>query len=159
MAVPAALAGLALWAVTGCSAPTQPSESATTDTSTATTTGVTSAVPGPEEVTGLLAMMIDPAVPNTEKVGKVEHGELDPGLPNRMAEATRQGGTTMTITITDTRTEAPGMVAHGTWTINNSQPLPIIVNFVAVDGTWKIERQWYCQIAYSFMVTSTACPI
>ncbi len=116
------------------------------------------AVPSSEELTALLTRMIDPTVPDAEKVPDIQGIEDDPGLPNRIAESPRRNGTRIGITITSARLAPPGMLAEGTFTIDTIPPQPIIVNFVAEDGRWKIEKAWACQMAYTFMVQSTTCP-
>ncbi|MFD4438545.1 hypothetical protein ACFWPK_02050 [Nocardia sp. NPDC058519] len=115
-------------------------------------------LPSADEVGQLMRLLLDTTVPNAEKLELIQGIGSDPELPNRVADAPRQGGATITITITGTRTAPPGMLADGTASINNSPPQPIIVNFVAEDGKWKVEKAWYCQIAFSFMVASPACP-
>ncbi|WP_446221312.1 hypothetical protein ACTWPB_15130 [Nocardia sp. IBHARD005] len=115
-------------------------------------------LPSADEVEQLMRRLLDTAVPNAEKIELIQGIGSDPELPNRVADAPRQGGATITITITGTRTAPPGMLAEGTASINNSAPHPVIVNFVAEDGKWKVEKAWYCQIAFSFMVASPACP-
>ncbi|MFD3743020.1 hypothetical protein [Nocardia sp. NPDC058633] len=153
----AATAALAAMAVSA-------SCTATQDTTTAPTTVVAqeiSAAPSmldADEVEQLMRRLLDTAVPNAEKLELIQGIGSDPELPNRVADAPRQGGATIEITITGTRTAPPGMLADGTASINNSAPHPIIVNFVAEDGKWKVEKAWYCQIAFSFMVASPACP-
>ncbi|TCJ99419.1 hypothetical protein [Nocardia alba] len=115
-------------------------------------------LPSADEVGRLLYWLLDASVPNAEKLELIQGIGSDPELPNRVADAPRQSGTTVTITITGTRTAPPGMLAEGTAAVDNSPPQPIIVNFVAEDGKWKVEKAWYCQIAFSFMVASPACP-
>ncbi|MFD3506595.1 hypothetical protein [Nocardia sp. NPDC058666] len=113
---------------------------------------------GAEEIGALMARLLDTTVSNAEKLEYIQGLAADPELPNRVADAPRQGGATIAITITGTRAAAPGMLADGIVTINNIPPQPVIVNFVAEDGKWKVEKAWYCQIAFSFMVSSPACP-
>ncbi|MFC6011067.1 hypothetical protein [Nocardia lasii] len=112
----------------------------------------------PEAVTELIARLLDPTVPNSAKLDSVQGIAADPGLPNRVAESPGRNGARITVAITATRLGAPGMLAEGTGAMNDGPPQPVIVNFVAEDGTWKIEKTWYCQIAYSFMVASPLCP-
>ncbi|MFC9661918.1 hypothetical protein ACFVJ5_16930 [Nocardia sp. NPDC127606] len=115
-------------------------------------------LPSADEVGQLMHRLLDTTVSNAEKLELIQGIGSDPELPNRVADAPRQGGATITLTITGTRTAPPGMIADGTASINNSPPQPLIVNFVAEDGKWKVEKAWYCQIAFSFMVASPACP-
>jgi hypothetical protein len=115
-------------------------------------------LPSADEVGRLMQRLLDTSVPNAEKLELIQGIASDPELPNRVADAPRQGGATIVLTITGTRTAPPGMLADGTASINNSAPHPLIVNFVAEDGKWKVEKAWYCQIAFSFMVASPACP-
>ncbi|MFE1592019.1 hypothetical protein [Nocardia sp. NPDC058705] len=115
-------------------------------------------LPSAEEVGLLMQRLLDTSVSNADKLELVQGIESDPELPNRVADAPRQGGATVAITITGTRTAPPGMLADGTASINNGPPHPLIVNFVDEGGKWKVEKAWYCQIAFSFMVASPACP-
>lgn len=115
-------------------------------------------LPTAEEIGRLMQRLLDTTVSNAEKLEIVQGIGSDPELPNRVADAPRQGGATIALTITGTRTAPPGMLADGTASINGSPPQPIIVNFVAEGGKWKVEKAWYCQIAFSFMVASPACP-
>ncbi len=115
-------------------------------------------LPRAEEIGLLMRRLLDTTVSNAEKLELIQGIESDPELPNRVADAPRQGGATISITITSTRTAPPGMLADGTASINNGPPYPLIVNFVADGGKWKVEKAWYCQIAFSFMVASPACP-
>ncbi|MEU4319538.1 hypothetical protein AB0F85_06665 [Nocardia fluminea] len=115
-------------------------------------------LPSADEVGQLMRRLLDTSVSNAEKLELIQGIGSDPELPNRVADAPRQGGATIALTITGTRAAPPGMVADGTASINNSPPHPLIVNFVAEDGKWKVEKAWYCQIAFSFMVASPACP-
>ncbi|WP_159080480.1 hypothetical protein [Nocardia suismassiliense] len=59
--------------------------------------------------------------------------------------------------MTTTALGAPGMVAAGTWTIDGVVPQPIVVNFVAEDGKWKVEKAWGCQLLIVFDMTSPMC--
>ncbi|MGY0500970.1 hypothetical protein ACWZHB_20990 [Nocardia sp. FBN12] len=115
-------------------------------------------LPSAEDIGRLMQRLLDTTVSNAEKLELIQGIGSDPELPNRVADAPRQGGATIAITITGTRIAPPGMLADGTASINNSPPQPVIVNFVAEGGKWKVEKAWYCQIAFSFMVTSPACP-
>ncbi|MFD6449833.1 hypothetical protein ACFWF3_03565 [Nocardia sp. NPDC060220] len=115
-------------------------------------------LPSADEVEQLMRRLLDTTVSNTEKLELIQGIGSDPELPNRVADAPRQGGATIALTITGTRTAPPGMIADGTASINNSPPQPLIVNFIVEDGKWKVEKAWYCQIAFSFMVASPACP-
>ncbi|WP_181696027.1 hypothetical protein [Nocardia sp. GTS18] len=155
--VGAALSGAAITALlgTGCS---------TGDSSAMPVAGAntpTSTPPPPllsaDDVEQLFARMLDPRVPNSEKLGHVQGIADDPGLPNRIAEAPGRNNATVTVTIAGTRLGAPGMLAEGTGTMNTATS-PLIVPFVAEDGKWKIEKAWYCQIAFSMMVSSPTCP-
>lgn len=149
-----------LLAVIGLSASCSVAEDAAAAPTTAPAQQVSATPPLPsaEEIGGLMQRLLDTTVSNAEKLRLVQGIESDPELPNRVADAPRQGGATIAITITGTRTAPPGMLADGTASINNGPPHPLIVNFVAEDGTWKVEKAWYCQIAFSFMVASPACP-
>ncbi|KAF0847075.1 hypothetical protein [Nocardia caishijiensis] len=109
------------------------------------------------EVEQLLGRMLDPRIPNSEKLGHVQDIADDPGLPNRIAEAPGRNNATVTVSIAATRLGAPGMLAEGTGTMNTTTS-PLIVPFVAENGMWKIQKAWYCQIAFSMMVSSPTCP-
>ncbi|MFD4460367.1 hypothetical protein [Nocardia sp. NPDC058480] len=154
------LAAAALLAVMAVSTSCAAAEDTTTEPTTVVAQEISAPLllPSADEVGQLMRRLLDTTVPNAEKIELIQGIGSDPELPNRVADAPRQGGATITITITGTRTAPPGMLADGTASINNSPPQPIIVNFVAEDGKWKIEKAWYCQIAFSFMVASPACP-
>ncbi|WP_194823964.1 hypothetical protein [Nocardia sp. XZ_19_231] len=150
----------ALLAVIAVSASCSAAEDATTEPTKVVAREISAPLPLPsaDEVGALMQRLLDPAVSNAEKIELIQGIESDPELPNRVADAPRQGGATIAITIAGTRTAPPGMLADGTASINGSPPYPLIVNFVAEDGKWKVEKAWYCQIAFSFMVASPACP-
>ncbi|MFF2086035.1 hypothetical protein ACFVVM_19845 [Nocardia sp. NPDC058176] len=142
--------------LTGCSTADAPPATAAPVAHVQSAT--TPALPSAQEVTELFARMLDPAIPNSDKIDSVQGIADDPGLPNRLAESPGRHGARITVTITSTRLGAPGMLAEGTAIMNDLPPHPVIVNFVAEDGEWKIEKAWYCQVAFSFMVASPSCP-
>lgn len=155
LAVAALLAALPFAAA--C-APADTTTAAPTPVVATTPVAATPALPAPAEITDLIARMLDPAVPNADKIGHIQGIHEDPDLPNRLAETPARHDARLAVTITDTRLGPPGMLATGTARINDGEPHPVIVNFVAEDGVWKVEKAWYCQIAFSFMVQSSACP-
>ncbi|MFD4181917.1 hypothetical protein [Rhodococcus sp. NPDC058514] len=135
-------------------------EAKTTTKASATTTASESieypAAPTAVELNALLVKGLDPATPVAEKVVLVQDGEADPGLFDAVAAAAKQSNATVTVvdpildngdgTLTATvNMDIGGQVSAGT------------AGFVVENGTWKLSKEYACNIVKLANLTSPAC--
>ncbi|MFB7716591.1 hypothetical protein [Nocardia sp. NPDC056100] len=88
----------------------------------------------------------------------IQGADADPGLLERLIRTAAANGMTMTITKVDYA--GNGLLNASATVILNGRTLDgdTVIPFVAEDGTWKLQKQWACQMLTNAGQSSPACP-
>ena len=122
-----------------------------TDESTSTTTTSASEVaafPTAMELNDILARATDPNLPVEEKAATVENGEEATELFDVMTRSKQESGAALEVVEPVLPGYAPDSVLAGVNFILPEQQPQLIegVEFVNVDGQWKLSQTWACEL-------------
>lgn len=122
-------------------------EEETTET-TATTTSEIAAIPTAMELNDVLARATDPNLPPEEKALTVEDGEEATELFDVMTRSKQESGAALEVVEPVLPGYAPDSVLAGVNFILPEQQPQLIegVEFVNVDGQWKLSQTWACEL-------------
>lgn len=155
-AVAAVSAALTLAA---CSSDDENAEATSSVTTTTTVEAAPAALPTAEELNGILALAADPNQPIEERVQTVDGGETAPELFDLLAANQAETGTTFTV-VEPILSFTPESVLATVIVQNPGEAEPQKgedVEFVYVDGRWKLSKTWACMIV-GFVVPPEQVP-
>jgi len=115
------------------------------------------AAPTPTELNAGLLRAFDESVPAAEKVTLVQGAEADPQLIDQVVAAAKANKAAAQVT--DVTDLGDGTVAATVVMTLDGQPAPdpVIINFVAEDGVWKLSQENACGIVGMAGLSSPAC--
>lgn len=101
---------------------------------------------------------LDPTTPAARTSDLIQGAEADPDMLNRLVAAAIANGASLTVT--EIRYVGGGVLeAKATMTLNGT---PVdgqnVIPFVADGNTWKLRKEWVCQMLTAGKETSPACP-
>jgi hypothetical protein len=136
---------------------THPAQAAASSSSAAASDQPPIPLPTPTDLNAGILIALDPATPPAQKASAIQGSGSDPELADRMTQAARSSGVSMTIL--DVKYIGHGVMNAGAKLVVNGKPVEgeTTIPFVAENGRWKLQKAWACQMVANAGLSSPAC--